>query len=155
MPASKFDDEISPKQYLSLFIIACTGIAYLWQLRGFSYAYGFHGAGEMAGNPYYELSAAFPEITSQYSFLSATAIEVPQILLGLYIGKLSDKLNRAQMLGFACLIWSASTYFAGTVDNFTFFVAMRVTLGIFATAATPPAVSLIRDIFPPSFQTQA
>ena len=149
MSASKFDDEISPKQYLSLFIIACTGIAYLWQLRGFSYAYGFHGAGEMAGNPYYELRAAFLKSCHNTAFSALLQSRCHQFCSGY------DKLNRAWMLVFACLIWSASTYFAGTVDNFTFSVAMRVTLGIFATAATPPAVRQIRDIFPPSFQTQA
>jgi MFS family permease len=75
----------------------------------------------------------------------------PQVLLSLFVGKFSDEVSRVKLLGFACLAWSASTYLAGTVDDYDTFVAMRVTLGIFSSAATVPAIGLIRDLFPANF----
>ena len=127
----------------------------MWQKFGLTYAYGFHGIGEKANDPFYELSAKYPEMVTDYQFLSGAAILGPVVFLGLFIGKLSDKVNRVQLLSFACLAWSASTFLAGSYENFTFFAAMRVSLGIFSVAAVAPAIGLIRDIFPPNVQARA
>lgn len=127
----------------------------MWQKFGMAYAYGFKGIGEQANNPFFELSSSYPELVSDFQYLSGLAVLAPSVLLGLFIGKLSDSVNRVQLLGIACLAWSGSTYLAGVEDNFAVFTAARIALGIFSVAAVTPAVGLIRDLFPARLQSRA
>jgi MFS family permease len=73
----------------------------------------------------------------------------------LFVGKLSDSVSRKWLLGLTCLAWSTSTFAAGQIDNYGVFSAMRLSLGFFSVAAIPPALGLIRDIFPANFQSRA
>lgn len=44
---------------------------------------------------------------------------------------------------------------SGATDSFLVFASMRTLLGIFSSAANPPAIGLLRDYFPPSFRSTA
>ena len=90
-----------------------------------------------------------------YAFLSGLAVLLPTAIVGIFMGNITDKSNRVQLLGVAGILWSLSTYLSGSVDSFEVFVVMRVLLGVFTAACNPPAISLIRDYFPPSFRSQA
>lgn len=85
----------------------------MWQKFGMAYAYGFHGIGMEANNSFYELSTAYPETIANYQFLSGAAVLAPALLLGLFVGKLSDSVSRKWLLGLTCLAWSTSTFAAG------------------------------------------
>ena len=154
-PEDDDSDDVSKEQWVGLLAICSTGIVYMWQKFGMTYAYGFRGIDENCKNPFYELSTAYPQILENYSFLSGAAILAPAILLGLFVGKLSDSVNRKWLLGLTCLVWSASTVVAGSIESYEVFSAMRISLGIFSVAAVTPALSLIRDLVPPNFRSRA
>ena len=90
-----------------------------------------------------------------YPLLSGIAFLLPQCICGVYMGVITDKVNRVRLLGIACILWSSTTLVDFVVDDFYIFTAMRVMLGIFSAAAIPPALSLIRDYFPPNYRSQA
>jgi hypothetical protein len=74
---------------ISLFMILIIRIVNEWQQKSLGYFYGFQGAGELAGNPKYELSTAFPQMDSYYGFLSGFAYTVPYSIFGLFAGVLT------------------------------------------------------------------
>ena len=69
------------------------------------------------------------------------------------MGKITDSFNRVQLLGIASILWSASTFVSGEYNSFEVFVIMRVALGVFTAACNPPAISLLRDYFPPAYRS--
>lgn len=68
---------------------------------------------------------------------------------GLPMGTVADKVNRVTLLGIGCVLWSSTTFISGQVDSFWVFVCARVLLGVFSASCQAPALSLIRDFFPP------
>lgn len=60
-----------------------------------------------------------------------------------------------RLIGIASILWSLTTFLSGEIDSFETFAIMRVLLGVFTAACIPPAVSLIRDYFPPAYRSQA
>jgi sugar phosphate permease len=65
------------------------------------------------------------------------------------MGSITDNTNRVRLLGISCILWSLSGYIGGAVDSFGVFCLMRIFLGVFQSGCNPPALSLIRDYFPP------
>ena len=101
------------------------------------------------------MSYAYPEMAANYRFLSGLAVLLPTAILGIFMGNITDNTNRVRLVGCASILWSMTTFAAGYVDSFEVFSLMRVLLGVFTAACIPPAVSLIRDYFPPNYRSQA
>lgn len=65
-----YDEQESPKEEYKvtsyamfiLGILTVIRIATQWQQKSIGYFYGFSGLGEMAGNPRFEISSAYPEL---------------------------------------------------------------------------------------------
>lgn len=131
------------------------GVGYYWQIFVLAYAYGFRGLGELHNNPMFELRYAYPDLAANYRFLSGLAVLLPSAVVGIFMGAITDTTNRVRLLGVASILWSLSTFTSGEVDSFEVFSSMRLCLGIFTAACIPPAVSLIRDYFPPAYRSQA
>ena len=148
-------DELEPssKDWQFLYLLLAIGIGYNWQKFGLAYAYGFRGMGELHNNPIYEMSYAYPEMAANYRFLSGLAVLLPTAILGIFMGNITDNTNRVRLVGFASILWSMTTFASGYVDSFEVFSLMRVLLGVFTAACIPPAVSLIRDYFPPNYRS--
>ena len=148
-------ESIGQKEWTYIALITLVSIAYYWQKFIFTYAYGFHGLGDEAGNPMYEITQNYPLLIRDYKYLGGVTVLLPNVLFELFIGKLSDNVNRVLLIGIACIVYSGSTFIAGAVDNYQVFVAMRILLGLFSVAAFTPCVSLIRDYFPPNLRSRA
>lgn len=99
----------------------------------------------------------FPELETYFGALSGLAFLIPFSFSGLFTGKLADiqRLNRKDLLGVLCIMWSMTTVVSGSTKSFLVFASMRIFLGILESANNPLAYSLIRDIFPPDYRSTA
>jgi sugar phosphate permease len=90
-----------------------------------------------------------------YGFISSFAFSISYSTLGVYAGVLSGRVNRKVLLGISCILWCLTSYFAGAIHSFAFFVLMRFMLGAFESACNPASYSIIADYFPPSYRSTA
>lgn len=80
--------------------------------------------------------------------ISGAAFTVAFSVSGIFAGQLVDKFNRRILLGLACILWSATNFVTGSVNNFTLMVAMRFILGILQSFNNPSSLTLLADYFP-------
>lgn len=80
---------------------------------------------------------------------------LPQTTVGLFTGILTDKVNRVKLFGLGCIFWSSTTLIAGQTENFLVFSVMRILFGVGVSVANAPALSLVRDYFPPEWRSTA
>ena len=71
-------------------------------------------------------------------------------LAGLAIGRLTDRLNRRNLLIVCVAIWSLSAAACGLARNGTELFIARMGVGVGEAAVFPVAVSVISDYFPPN-----
>ena len=150
-------DEQKPTMYAWFVLFAVFGVRAIHQLHRqvIGFAYGYQGLGNMAGNPKYMLSVAYPQMPIYYGLISSFLFSSSYSTLGVWAGVLSEKLNRKWLLGISCILWSATTFGAGAVDSFMFFCVMRFLLGGFESACNPASYSIIADYFPPAYRSTA
>lgn len=68
--------------------------------------------------------------------------------LGLPIAMLADRYNRRNIIAVACAVWSAMTVLSGLAVSFWQLAAARVGVGIGEAGGTPPAHSMLADLYP-------
>jgi predicted MFS family arabinose efflux permease len=68
--------------------------------------------------------------------------------LGLPIAMLADRFNRRNIIAWSCAIWSVMTVLSGMAASFWQLAAARVGVGIGEAGGTPPAHSMLADIYP-------
>lgn len=83
------------------------------------------------------------------------AFSLSYATLGIFAGVISDNVNRKLLAGFACILWSTSTFLSGAIHSFWVFFLMRFLLGVFESAFNPAAYGLISDYFHPEYRTTA
>ena len=96
----------------------------------------------------FEIAKAYPELTSQFGFLTGFAYTIPFALGGLYFGKQTDKINRKFVLGIAMALCALCMGISGFTDSFLAFALMRPLLGILSSIFNPLSFSLLADYFP-------
>jgi len=69
--------------------------------------------------------------------------------MGIPIGRVADSTNRRNLIAFALGIWSFFTAVSGLARGFFTLFAARVGVGVGEAGCTPPAHSMISDLFPP------
>ena len=69
--------------------------------------------------------------------------------MGIPIGRVADSTNRRNLIAFALGIWSFFTAVSGLARGFFSLFAARVGVGVGEAGCTPPAHSMISDLFPP------
>jgi hypothetical protein len=72
-----------------LFFIMCIGTGYNWQKYALAYAYGFRSPGQF-GNPKFEITAEYPDLVTYYPILAGTAVLLPEIFFGIFMGTITD-----------------------------------------------------------------
>ena len=120
-----------------------------------SYVFSFQGDGLLAGNPKYEIRAAFPQLFANYGLLSGPAFSVSNAISGIFVGMLVDKANRKTLLAVACLLWSITSLVTAQTNSFAVLCFMRFLLGICVSATDPTAFSILGDYFPKKMRTTA
>ena len=84
----------------------------------------------------------------QYGLLHGLAFTLFYTVLGLPIGRLADRESRRTIIGVGVLFWSAMTCACGLVRGFGGLFTARMGVGIGEAALSPPAHSLLSDLFP-------
>ena len=84
---------------------------------------------------------------SQIGWL-ATAFTLLYAVVGLPLGRLSDRWNRAKLLSWGVAAWSVLTAASGIAWNYSSLFAARLGVGVGEATCAPAANSLIGDLYP-------
>ncbi|HSP17693.1 MAG TPA: MFS transporter [Thermoanaerobaculia bacterium] len=84
-----------------------------------------------------------------------TAFTLLYALVGIPLGRLSDRKPRKAILSIAVLLWSALTSLSALTRNFGQMFATRLGVGVGEAACAPAATSLIGDLVPPGRRARA
>ena len=85
---------------------------------------------------------------AQYGMLSGIAFAAIYCFFGIPIARIADKGNRRNVIAVSLAIWSFFTAMCGSVQNFWQLFAARFGVGIGEAGGSPPAHSMVSDIFP-------
>ncbi len=88
-------------------------------------------------------------------FLTGPAFAMFYIILGIPIARYADRHNRRNLIALAVAVWSGMTALSGTVANFVQLALARVGVGIGEAGCSPPAHSMIADLYPPEKRATA
>jgi sugar phosphate permease len=141
--------------WLVLFIVFAARAINQLHRQAISFAFGYSGLGDKANNPKYMISVDYPQMNKYFGLIASWMFSSSYSTLGVYAGILSGKMNRKVLLGLSCIGWCATTYLAGAVYSFPFFILMRFFLGAFESACNPASYSIIADYFPPAYRSTA
>jgi MFS family permease len=85
---------------------------------------------------------------SQLGLLTGFSFAVFYILLGLPIARWADRGIRRNIMAVALGVWSAMTTLCGSAHSYFQLLLARVGVGVGEAGGSPPAYSMISDIFP-------
>lgn len=88
-------------------------------------------------------------------FLSGFAFALLYSTLGLPIAWWADRRPRRSIIALALLVWSGMTALQGLAANFTALALARVGVGIGEAGCSPPAHSILADLFPAETRSTA
>lgn len=91
----------------------------------------------------------------QLGLLSGFAFSLLYGVGGLFVSFLADGGDRARIIAIALGIWSVMTALCGMAGSFLQLVLARAGVGLGESGCSPPAHSLISDLFPPSRRAMA
>jgi MFS family permease len=91
---------------------------------------------------------------SQIGWL-ATAFTLLYAIVGVPLGRLSDRWNRAKLLSWGVAAWSLLTAASGMAWNYGSMFATRLGVGVGEAACAPAANSLIGDLYPSGQRARA
>lgn len=87
---------------------------------------------------------------TQYGMLSGIAFAAIYCFFGIPIARIADKGNRRNVIAISLTLWSLFTALCGSAQNFWQLFAARFGVGIGEAGGSPPAHSMVSDIFPVS-----
>ncbi len=88
-------------------------------------------------------------------FLAGPAFAVLYATLGIPIAFLADRSNRRNLIALALAIWSGMTALSGVANNIFQLALARIGVGIGEAGCSPPAHSMIADLYPPEQRSTA
>jgi predicted MFS family arabinose efflux permease len=77
------------------------------------------------------------------------------VLAGIPIARWADKSNRRDIISLSIAGWSVMTVLTGAVQNFWHLLAARIGVGVGEAGCSPPAHSIITDMYPPEKRATA
>ncbi len=92
---------------------------------------------------------------SQLGLLTGFAFAAFYVTAGIPLARWADNSNRRNIVALAIGTWSFMTAISGAVQNYTQLLLARVGVGIGEAGGSPPAHSIISDIFPPERRASA
>ena len=81
--------------------------------------------------------------------LLGTVFTLLYAIVGLPLGRLSDKTQRRRILSAGVFVWSLLTAASGIARNFSQLVVARLGVGVGEATCSPASTSLLGDLFPP------
>jgi MFS family permease len=85
---------------------------------------------------------------TQVGVLYGTAFSVFFAVVGIPMGRISDRVSRTRLLALSMVLWSAMTVVSGLATTFLILAFSRVGVGLGEAAANPCGNSLLADYFP-------
>lgn len=92
---------------------------------------------------------------TQLGFLSGMAFAIFYAAMGIPMGRLSDHVNRRNLIAGVLIVWSVMTALCGLAQNFLQFLLARIGVAIGEAGCTPPSHSMLSDYFPPENRAMA
>ena len=87
---------------------------------------------------------------TEYGLLTGFVFLFFYSLAGLFMGILSDRVNRIKLMAGAVFLWSALTALSGAARGFVSLAVPRAFIGVGESAVAPSSLSLLADSFPSS-----
>jgi MFS family permease len=88
-------------------------------------------------------------------FLSGIAFAVFYTFVGIPVARWADRGSRRNIIALALFVWSGMTAVTGLSRSFAHLAIARIGVGIGEAGCSPPAHSLISDLFPPERRATA
>jgi predicted MFS family arabinose efflux permease len=92
---------------------------------------------------------------TQVGLLSGLAFAAFYATLGIPVAMWADRGNRRNIIALALAIWSGMTAISGLAQNFWQLLLARMGVGVGEAGGTPPATSMIADLYPPQERATA
>ncbi|MEH6557452.1 MAG: MFS transporter [Oceanicoccus sp.] len=92
---------------------------------------------------------------TQYGMLSGIAFAAIYCVFGIPIARMADTGNRRNVIAVSVTVWSLFTALCGSAQNFWQLFGARFGVGIGEAGGSPPAHSMVSDIFPVSERATA
>ena len=90
-----------------------------------NYTYGYKGVGDKAGDPKYENTAAYPQITNDFGLLIGPYYTIPNAIGGVIAGKLTDTMSKKLLLSATLILTSLTFAVIDLTDSYEILIAMR------------------------------
>jgi MFS family permease len=87
--------------------------------------------------------------------LLGTVFTLLYALVGVPLGRLSDKFARRKILAAGVLVWSLLTALSGVARSFSQLIVARLGVGVGEATCSPASTSLIGDLFPSTMRARA
>ena len=91
----------------------------------------------------------------QLGLLTGFAFALFYTVAGIPIARYDDRNNRRNVVAIAIALWSFMTAISGLVQNYLQLLLARIGVGVGEAGGSPPAHSMISDIFPPERRASA
>lgn len=108
------------------------------------------------------LSVLLPQIKAelelsdlQLGLIGGIAFALFYSTAGLPMARLADRVNRVNIIGLAIALWSVMTAVGGLATSFVYLMLSRVGVGIGEAGCTPPAHSILSDVYEPERRATA
>ena len=92
---------------------------------------------------------------TQLGLLTGFAFALFYVTAGIPIARWADRGNRRNIVSIAVGLWSLMTAVSGFVQNYSQLLMARVGVGVGEAGGSPPAHSIISDIYPPERRASA
>ncbi len=92
---------------------------------------------------------------TQLGLLQGLAFVIFYTALGIPLARLSERFRRVTLIAICLAIWSAMTALCGAAQNYLQLFLCRVGVGIGEAGCSPPAHSIISDLYPPKSRATA
>jgi predicted MFS family arabinose efflux permease len=92
---------------------------------------------------------------TQLGLLSGLAFAAVYVIFGLPLAQLAERWNRRSVISASLAVWSGMTALTGFVSTYTQLLMARAAVGIGEAGGSPPAHSILSDIFPLSRRATA
>src|SRR3954466_8917596 len=87
--------------------------------------------------------------------LLGTVFTLLYAVVGLPLGRLSDKMARRKILAAGVFVWSLLTAMSGVARNFSQLIVARLGVGVGEATCSPASTSLIGDLYPSTARARA
>jgi len=92
---------------------------------------------------------------TQAGLLTGLAFALVYTTVGIPLAALADRSNRRNIIAYTLALFSAMTVACGLATNFWWFLAARIGVGIGEAGTSPPAHSMLSDMFAPESRATA